>query len=146
VFHVKTPHTHTPNEMHAWFRRSRTVRSLRFTSSVRRKRLASFIPNNAVFPCEQRSFAKTGSGQTQRKLSTDRSTVFCSSVFATLPIGNMVSSMGEAATIESLQYLRNASQTHAGKCVHIQLMTPQVRRPTISRCFQTHHSLIQWRV
>ena len=61
------------------------------------------------------------------------------------PIGNMVSSMGEAATIESLQYLRNASQTHAGKCVHIQLMTPQVRRNDIT-LLSTHHSLIQWRV
>ena len=46
-------------------------------------------------------------------------------LFAFYILANLVSSMGEAATIESLQYLRDASQKHAGKCVHIQLMTPQ---------------------
>lgn len=66
-------------------------------------------------------------------------------VFAFYILANMVSSMGEAGTIESLQYLRNASQTHAGKCVHIQLMTPQVSLyPMLSKMGIDSHTDYCW--
>eukprot|EP01048_Picozoa_sp_COSAG05_P004456 COSAG05_NODE_240_length_13119_cov_122.275806_5_plen_231_part_00 len=46
-------------------------------------------------------------------------------LFAFYILPNMLASMGEAQTIETLQYFRNVTRTHAGKCLHIQLMSPQ---------------------
>jgi hypothetical protein len=46
-------------------------------------------------------------------------------LFAIYQLSNMESSLGETGTIEAFQHLRNASQAHAGKCVHIQLMSLQ---------------------
>lgn len=46
-------------------------------------------------------------------------------LFAIYQLGNMESSLGVAGTIEAFQYLRNASQAHAGRCVHIQVMSVQ---------------------
>jgi hypothetical protein len=46
-------------------------------------------------------------------------------LFAFYILPNMLASLGEAGTIEALAHMRNATLASSGRCVHIQLMSPQ---------------------
>eukprot|EP01052_Picozoa_sp_SAG31_P043399 SAG31_NODE_7215_length_1753_cov_1.231560_2_plen_400_part_01 len=66
-------------------------------------------------------------------------------LFAVYILQAMLSSIGEAATIESLAYFRNATQAKAGKCLHIQVMSPQPKiYPLLDRLGVDSHTDYCW--